>query len=165
MGGKSSIFKPDNVATKSVPSSGRSSLTSTESTQPAPTTETPTSSWRGSTCTTMRPQEANTCPGPSWSTWSQAPWTLSAPDLSDRSSDQTTSSLDNLVPATTGPRDTTQKVPSSSTPSSMSSERKLRDSIASRDSSSHTPSVVAPDPEWEPSSSPRSVRNTPTGGG
>merc|ERR1712154_264751 len=78
------------------------------------------------------------CPRPSWSTWSQAPWTLSAPDLSDRSSDQTTSSLDNLVPATTGPRDTTQKVLSSLTPSSMSSERKLRDAIASRDSSSHT---------------------------
>merc|ERR1711936_290424 len=124
MGGKSSIFKPDNVATKSVPSSGRSSLTSTESTQPAPTTETPTSSWRGSTCTTMRPQEANTCPGPSWSTWSQAPWTLSAPDLSDRSSDQTTSSLDNLEPETTGPRATTQRELSSSTPSSTSSARR-----------------------------------------
>merc|ERR1712213_132441 len=157
------IFKPDNVATKLVLSSGRSSLTSTALTQLAPTTETPTSSWRGSTSTTMKPQEANTCPVPSSSTWSQVPWTQSALDSSDRSSDPTTSSLDNLVPVTTGPRDTTQKVLSSSTPSSMSSERNLRDVIAFRDSSSHTPSVVAPDPEWDPSSSPRSVRNTPTG--
>merc|ERR1712151_1063188 len=51
---------------------------------------------------------------------------------------------------------------SSSTPSSMSSERKLRAAIASKVSRSPTPSEVVPDPEWEPSSSPRSEKSTQT---
>merc|ERR1711937_154241 len=66
------------------------------------------------------------------------------------------------VPATTGPRVTTLRVLSSLTPSSMSLERKLRAATASRDSRSPTPLVVEPAQEWEPSSSPRSVRSTPT---
>merc|ERR1711953_277930 len=78
------------------------------------------------------------------------------------SSDQTTSSSDRLVPVTTGPRVTTPKVPSSSTPSSRLSERKPKVAIASRDSRSPTPSVVVPDPVWEPSSSPRSEKSTQT---
>merc|ERR1711865_362511 len=52
--------------------------------------------------------------------------------------------------------------PSSSTPSLMSSERKPKAVIASRDSRSPTPSVVVPDPAWEPSSSPRSEKSTQT---
>merc|ERR1712084_219050 len=78
------------------------------------------------------------------------------------SSDQTTSSSDRPVPETTGPRVTTLKVPSSSTPSSMLSERKPKVAIASKDSRSPTPSVVVPDPVWEPSSSPRSEKSTQT---
>ena len=83
---------------------------STVSTRPEPTTGTPTSSWRGSTCTTTRPAAASTCPGPSWWTWSPAPWTVSAQDPSDRSSAQTTSCSDRAEPGTTGPRVTTRKV-------------------------------------------------------
>merc|ERR1712048_3287 len=66
------------------------------------------------------------------------------------------------VPVTTGPRVTTPKVLSSSTPSSTSSVRRLRAATASRASRSPTPSVVVPAPVWAPSSSPRSVRSTPT---
>merc|ERR1712147_621425 len=93
---------------------------------------------------------------------SQEPWTPSEPDHSDSSSDQTTSFSDKLVSVTTGPRVTTPRVPSSSTPSSMSSERKLRVAIAFKVSRSPTPSVVVPDPVWEPSSSPRSEKSTQT---
>merc|ERR1712188_241186 len=98
------------------------------------------------------------------SSWisSQEPWTPSELDHSVNSSDQTTSSSDKLVPVTTGPRVTTPRVLSSSTPSSMSSERKPKVAIASRDSRSPTLSVVVPDPVWEPSSSPRSEKNTQT---
>merc|ERR1712188_152830 len=93
---------------------------------------------------------------------SQEPWTPSEPDHSDSSSDQTTSFSDKLVPVTTGPRVTTPRVPSSSTPSLMSSERKPKVAIASKVSRSPTPSVVELDPVWEPSSSPRSEKNTQT---
>merc|ERR1711976_341650 len=78
-----------------------------------------TSSWRGSTSTTMRPQEANMCPEQSLLTWSLAPWTLSALDPLVRSSGQTTLSLDRVELATTGPRVTTQREPSWWTPSWM----------------------------------------------
>merc|ERR1719491_1873115 len=44
----------------------------------------------------------------------------------------------------------------------MSSERKPKAVIASRDSRSPTLSVVVPDPAWEPSSSPRSEKSTQT---
>merc|ERR1740127_56695 len=83
-------------------------------------------------------------------------------DHSVNSSDQTTSSSDKPVPVTTGPRVITPKVPSLSTPSSMSSERKPKVAIASKVSKSPTPSVVVPDPVWEPSSSPRSEKSTQT---
>merc|ERR1712151_25346 len=139
--------KPASAETRSVPNSGKSSLTNTELTQLAPTTETPTSSSRESTFTTTKPLEAVTSQEPSHSV---------------SSSDQTTSSSDRPVPVTTGPRVTTLRVPSSSTPSSMLSERKPKALIASKDSRSPTPSVVVPDPVWEPSSSPRSEKNTQT---
>merc|ERR1711990_361832 len=131
-------------------------------TQPAPTTETPTSSSRESTSTTTKPLEAVTSQEPSSWILSQEPWTPSEPVHSVSSSDQTTSSSDRPVPVTTGPRVTTPKVPSSSTPSSMLSERKPKVATASRDSRSPTLSVVVPDPVWEPSSSPRSEKSTQT---
>merc|ERR1740127_107254 len=81
-------------------------------------------------------------------------------DHSVNSSDQTTSSSDKPVPVTTGPRVITPRVPSSSTPSLMLSERKPKVAIASKVSKSPTPSVVVPDPVWEPSSSPRSEKST-----
>merc|ERR1712151_521997 len=145
-----------------VPSSGKSSPTNTELTQLAPTTETPTSSSRESTFTTTKLPEAVTFQEPSSWISSQEPWTPSEPDHSVSSSDQTTSSSDRLVPVTTGPRVTTPRVPNSSTPSSMSSERKLKAVTASRDSRSPTPSEVELDQEWEPSSSPRSEKSTQT---
>merc|ERR1712151_600410 len=154
--------KPASAETRSVPNSGKSSLTNTELTQLAPTTETPTSSSRESTFTTTKPLEAVTSQEPSSWILSQEPWTPSEPAHSVSSSDQTTSSSDRPVPVTTGPRVTTLRVPSSSTPSSMLSERKPKAVIASRDSRSPTPSVVVPDPVWEPSSSPRSEKNTQT---
>merc|ERR1712110_663283 len=147
---------------RSVPSSGKSSPTNTELTQPEPTTETPTSSSRESMCTTTKPPVAVMSQEPSLWISNQEPWTPSEPNHSVSSSDQTTSSSDRLVPETTGPRVTTPKVPSSSTPSSMLSERKPKVAIASKDSRSPTPSVVVPDPVWEPSSSPRSEKSTQT---
>merc|ERR1712151_1349792 len=135
---------------------------STELTQPDPTTVTPTSSSRESTFTTTKPLEAVTSQEPSSWILSQEPWAPSEPAHSVSSSDQTTSSSDRPVPVTTGPRVTTPRVPNSSTPSSMSSERKLKAVTASRDSRSPTPSEVELDQEWEPSSSPRSEKSTQT---
>merc|ERR1711957_353601 len=80
---------------------------------------------------------------------SPGPWTPSEPVPSDNSSDPITSFSDRPVPVTTGPRDITPRVPSSLTPSSMSSVRKLRAVIASRVSRSPTLSVVVPVPVWE----------------
>merc|ERR1711998_215845 len=154
--------KEDNAVTKSVPNSGRSSPTSTVLTQPVPTTVIPISNSRESTCTTTRPPVEDTSQEVSSWILSQEPWTPSEPDHSDSSSDQTTSSSDKLVPVTTGPRVTTPRVPSSSTPSLMSSERKPKVAIASKVSRSPTLSVVVPDPVWEPSSSPRSEKSTQT---
>merc|ERR1711981_686870 len=111
---------------------------------------------------TTRPPVADTSQEPSSWILSQEPWTPSELAHSVNSSDQTTSSSDRLVPVTTGPRVTTLKVLSSSTPSSMSSERKLKVAIASKVSRSPTPSVVVPDLVWEPSSSPRSEKSTQT---
>merc|ERR1712159_727412 len=142
--------------------SGRSSLTNAELTLLVPITVTPISNSRESTCTTTKPPVEDTSQEPSSWILSQEPWTPSEPDHSDSSSDQTTSSSDRLVPVTTGPRVTTLRVLSSSTPSSMSSERRLRVAIAFRASRSPTPSVVVPDPVWEPSSSPRSEKSTQT---
>merc|ERR1711998_604024 len=154
--------KEDNAVTKSVPNSGRSSPTSTVLTQPVPTTVTPISNSRESTSTTTRPLVEDTSQEPSSWILSQEPWTPSELDHSVNSSYQTTSSSDKPVPVTTGPRVTTPRVPSSSTPSSMSSERKPKVAIASKVSKLPTPSVVVPDPVWEPSSSPRSEKSTQT---
>merc|ERR1712176_1433043 len=132
----------------------------TELTQLAPTTETPTSSSRESTFTTTKPLEAVTSQEPSSWILSQEPWTPSEPAHSVSSSDQTTSFSDRPVPVTTGPRVITPRVPSSSTPSSMSSERKPKVATASKDSRSPTLSVVVLDLVWEPSSSPRSEKST-----
>merc|ERR1712032_26778 len=133
-----------------------------ELTQPVPTTVTPTSSSRELTSTTTKLPVAVTSQEPSSWILSQAPWTPSEPDHSDSSSDQTTSSSDRLVLETTGPRVTTPRVLSLSTPSLMLSARKPKVAIAFRDSRSPTLSVVVPDPVWEPSSSPRSEKSTQT---
>merc|ERR1711988_1790363 len=150
-----------NAVTKSVPSSGRSSPTSTELTPPVPTTVTPISNSRESTSTTTRPLVADTSPEPSSWISSPEPWTPSEPDLSVNFSDPTTSFSDKPVPVTTGPRVTTPRVLSSSTPSSTSSVRRPKVAIASKVSKLPTLSVVVPAPVWEPSSSPRSERSTP----
>merc|ERR1711988_1451893 len=110
--------------------------------------------------TTTRPLVEDTSQEPSSWILSQEPWTPSELDHSVNSSDQTTSSSDKPVPVTTGPRVTTPRVPSSSTPSSMSSERKPKVAIASKVSKLPTPSVVVLDLVWEPSSSPRSEKST-----
>merc|ERR1712072_510558 len=77
---------------------------------------------------------------------SLAPWTPSAPVPSVSSSAPTTSSSARPEPVTTGPRDTTPRAPSSSTPCLTSSVRRPSPAIASRASSSPTPSEVAPAP-------------------
>merc|ERR1711970_1300946 len=102
-------------------SSGKSSPTNTELTQPVPITATLTSSSRESMCTTTKPPVEDTSQEPSSWILSQEPWTLLEPDHSDSSSDQTTSSSDRPVPVTTGLRVTTPRELSLSTPSSMSS--------------------------------------------
>merc|ERR1712166_698128 len=135
---------------------------SMELTQPVPITVTLISNSRESTSTSTKPPVADTSQEPSSWILSQVPWTPSELDHSDNSSDQTTSSSDKPVPVTIGPRVITPKVLSSSTQSSMSSERKPKVAIASKVSKSPTPSVVVPDPVWEPSSSPRSEKSTQT---
>merc|ERR1711881_679433 len=145
-----------------VPNSGRLSPMNTELTQLVPTTVTPISNSRESTSTTTRPLEEDTSQEPfSW-ILSQEPWTPSELDHSVNSSDQTTSSSDKPEPETTGPRVTTPRVLSSSTPSLMSSERRLKVATAFRASRSPTPLVVELDLVWEPSSSPRSEKSTQT---
>merc|ERR1712151_1476204 len=131
-------------------------------TQLAPTTETPTSSSRESTFTTTKLPEAVTSQEPSLWISNQEPWTPLEPDHSVSSSDQTTSSSDRLVLETTGPRATWARVLSSSTPSLMSSERKLKVVTASRDSRSPTLLVEELDLVWEHSSSPRTEKSTQT---
>merc|ERR1712147_248310 len=154
--------KPDNAVTRLVPNSGKSSPMNTVLTPPVLTTVTPISNSRESTSTTTKPLVDVTSPEPSSWISNPEPWTPSELDPSVNSSDPTTSSSDKPVPVTTGPRVTTPKVLNSSTPSSMLSVKKLKVAIASKDSRSPTPSVVVPDPVWEPSSSPRSEKNTPT---
>merc|ERR1712178_400922 len=134
----------------------------TELTQPVPITETPISNSRESTSTTTKPPVEDMSQEQSLWILSQEPWTQSEPDHSVNSSDQTTSSSDKPEPVTTGPRVTTLRELSSLTPFSMSSERKPKVAIASKDSRSPTPSVVVLDPVWEPSSSPRSEKSTQT---
>merc|ERR1711976_789810 len=136
--------------------------TSTVLTPPVPTTVTQTSNSRESTFTTTKPPVEDTSQEPPLWILSQVPWTQSEPDHSVSSSDQTTSSSDKPVPVTTGPRVTTPREPSSLTPSSMLSERRLRVAIAFRDSRLPTLSEEVPDLVWEPFSSPRSERSTQT---
>merc|ERR1712166_168613 len=159
---KSFTSKPVNAVIKSVPSSGRSSPMNTVLTPPVPTTVTPTSSSSVSTSTTTKLLVAVTFPAPPLWISSPAPWTPSVLVPSVNSSDPITSSSDRPVPVTTGPRVTTPKVLNSSTPSSTLSVKKLKVAIASKVSKSPTPSVVVPAPAWAPSSSPRSVKSTPT---
>ncbi|PNJ04119.1 TUBB4A isoform 7 [Pongo abelii] len=71
-----------------------------------------TCNWRGSTCTTTRPQEEIMSPERCWWTWNPAPWTLSVPAPSVRSFGRTTSCLANPEPATTGQRGTTRRAQS-----------------------------------------------------
>lgn len=101
-------------------------------------------------------------PVQSWSTWSQVPWTPSDPAHSDRSSDQTTLSLDRVELETTGLRDTTQRELNWSTPFLMLYVKRLKAATVFRDSNLHTPLVVVPDLVWEHSSSPKSVKSTQT---
>merc|ERR1712139_546641 len=131
----------------------------TELTPPVPITVTPISNSRESTSTTTKPPVVDTSQEPSSWILSQEPWTPSELDHSVNSSDQTTSFSDKLVPVTTGPRVTTPKELSSLTQSSMLSEKKPKVAIASKVSKLPPPSVVVPDPVWEPSSSPRSEKN------
>merc|ERR1711981_42667 len=146
----------------SAPNSGKSSPMNTELTQLVPTMVTPISSLRESTSTTTKPPVEDTSQEPSSWILSQEPWTPSELDHSVNSSDPTTSFSVKPVPVTTGPRVTIPKVPSSSTQSLMSSERKPKVAIASKDSRSPTPSEVVPDLVWEPSSSQRSEKSTQT---
>lgn len=139
------------MVTKSVPNSGRSSLTNTVLTPPAPITETPTFNWRESTSTTMRPLEEDTSQELSLWILSQELWTPSELDLSVNSSDLTTSSSDKPELETTGPRVTTLRELNSLTQSLTSPEKKLKDATASKVSKSPTHWEVELDPEWEPS--------------
>merc|ERR1712072_369723 len=125
---------------------------STELTPPVPTTATLISNSRESMSTTTKPPVEDMYQEPSSWILNQVPWTPSELDHSVNSSDQTTSCSDKPELVTTGPRVTTLKVLSSSTQSSMLSERKPKVAIASKVSKLPTHSVVVPDPVWEPSS-------------
>merc|ERR1712115_186850 len=96
-----------------------------ELTQLVPTTVILIFSSRESTFTTTKPPVEDTFQEPSSWILSQVPWTPSEPDLSVSSSDQTTSCSDRPEPVTTGPRVTTPRELSSSTPSSMSSDSQV----------------------------------------
>merc|ERR1711899_663164 len=159
---KSSTFKPANAVTKSVPNSGRSSPTNTESTQPEPTMATPTFNSNESTFTTTKLPAVNTSHELSSSISSQVPWTPSDPVHSVKSSDQITSSSVNPVPVTTGPKVITPREPSSSTVFWMLCERRPSLAIAFKVFNSLTLWVVVPDPVWELCSSPKSEKNTQT---
>jgi hypothetical protein len=89
---------------------------------------------------------------PELSLWilNPVPWTPSEPDLSDNFSDPITSSSDKPEPVITGPKDTIPKELNLLTPSSMSSEKKLKDVIAFKDSKLPTLLEEELDPEWEP---------------
>merc|ERR1712071_505026 len=152
---KSSTFKPANAVTRSVPSSGRSSPTNTESTQPEPTTVIPISSSNESMFTTTKPPAVNTFHELSSLIWSQVPWTLFDPVHSARSSDQITSFSDNPEPVITGPKVTTPKELNSSTVCSMLCERRLSLAIAFKVSNLPTLLVAVPVPVWELFSSPK----------
>merc|ERR1712072_600138 len=105
---------------------------STVSTQPVPTTVTPTPNLRESTSTTTKlPVVDSSQELSSWIS-NQERWTLSELAHSVNSSDPTTSSSVRPVPVTTGLKVITPKVPNSSTPSSTLSERRPKVAIVSK---------------------------------
>merc|ERR1711884_930224 len=160
--GKSFICKLANAATKLELSSGKSSLTSTELIPPEPTMETAISNWRESMFTTTKPPEANMSQELFSLIWNLVPWTLSGRDLTDRCSVPITLFLVNLEQETTGPRVTTQKVPSLWTLFWTLSVKNQNLATACKDSNLHTHWEAVPDPVWEPFLSLKSVRNIPT---
>ncbi len=122
--------REDNAATRSVPSSGRWYVRSTESTPLELIRESPICSWSASMCITTRPVVGDMCPVRCSWTWSPALWTVCALVHMGRSSDPITSCSDRPELETTGPKVTTPKVPSSSTRSWMSCGRRRRAATA-----------------------------------
>ena len=97
------------MVTKLVPSSGKSSLTNTELTQLVPITETQTFNSKELMFTSTKPLVEDMSQEPFLWILNQEQWTQLELDHSVNSLDQTTSSLDKVVPATIGPRVTTLK--------------------------------------------------------
>lgn len=95
----------DSAVTKSVPSSGRLSQTSTALIAMASTRATTTSSSSVSTFTTTKLARTSTFPALSWSISSPVPWTLYGLVPSATCSDRTTSSSARAVLETTGRKD------------------------------------------------------------
>ena len=94
-------------------------------TPPDPTMEPVTFSLRESMYTTTRPAVASMFPAQSLLTLNPAPWTVSDPDLMDKSSDLTTLFLARAALVTIGPRDITQRVLNLLIPSLMLLGRRL----------------------------------------
>jgi hypothetical protein len=159
---RSCICREDSAATRSAPSSGRSSPTSTVLIPRAPTTETPTSSSSASTCTTMRQQADATCPARCSWTSSPVPWTPCAQGPTARSSAPTTLCSARPALATTGPKATTPRARSSLIRCSTSCARRLSHATASKAFSSLTRWAAARAQAWALCSSPRSARSTLT---
>ena len=154
--------KEVNAVTKSVPNSGKSSLTNTESTQLVLITEILIFNSKESMFITTKPLEEDTSQEPSLWISNQEQWTQLELDHSDNFSDQTTSSSDKPVQETTGPRDITLKELNSLTQSSTLPEKKLKDATASKVSKSLTHWEEEQDQEWVPSLSQKSDKNIQT---
>ncbi|KAL1478709.1 hypothetical protein MTO96_034903 [Rhipicephalus appendiculatus] len=93
----------------------------------------PTGSYRGDSDSQLeRINEESTCPVPSSWISNRAQWTPCDQDPTDRSSGQTTLSSARAARATTGPRVTTQRAPSSSTPCWTSFARRPKHATACR---------------------------------
>jgi len=99
------------VVTKSVPNSGKSSLTNTELTPPEPITEILIYNSKESMFTIMKLLEEDMYPELSSWILNQEPWIQLELDLSDNSSDLITSFSDKPEPETTGLKDITPKEP------------------------------------------------------
>jgi len=80
---------------------------------------------------------------------SKEPWNRYVQDHSDNCSDQITLFSDKLEPVTIGPRVTTPKELSSSTPFLTLSERRPNHVTACKDSNLPTPWEEEPEPVWE----------------
>ena len=159
---KSFTFKPVNVVTKLVPSSGKSSLMNTESTQLVLIMEILIFNSKESMFITMKPLEVDMSPELSWWILNQEQWTLLELDHSVNSSDLTTLSLVKPELVITGPKVIILKELNLSTQFLMLPERKLKDVIVFKVSKSPTPLVVELDQVWELSSSPKSEKNIQT---